>query len=165
MSGKIRKCRSVLVYAGIGTMIFAVWSVIKLALLFIFDSEDSQKLLDALEVQQEIRIPIEIATVIFMALGALVFFFVGKAAVREGKGRKRGFGYIVFACVLAAVVLLGIIEEFSTETVRISAYETIGSALIDISSLIALCDIIYYGIRLKTAEKKAHEQGGAADAD
>ena len=161
MEKELRKCQHMLVEAGTGIILFAVWNVAKVNLylgLSLFPTE----LLHTAAVEAGVD---EKSLAIFTAtLVALVMIFqlsvrlyIGLSATGEGKGKNKSWIYLVLTAVLLITNIRADWQTFGVE--RILAGEKMSVELItgicmEAASLYVLLELLISGIRVKKLRKQ-----------
>ena len=157
---ELRKYQSIMTSVGAGIMMFAVWSFIRMFLLFIING--------AAVYQYFIRIagdeikPGEAAAYITFVYTILAVFtvvslicqvYVGSCAVAEGRGRiKRRHLYIVFAVIMiisSAVSICMIIAELITGTDTDVPEEFRTSAVVEFTLMVMLIEMVYASFKVR----------------
>lgn len=144
-----RRCRSYLVSSGLGAIIFGIWSVAKLAMYILFDSEYIDRLIGSASVVPGWRTFVIVFIFIVTGIDMLLHFYVGFAARAEGRGKKKGYRYVVVTFFMIAFLAFGIIFNVSSDVFWENIGDAIVTLIIDLTSLFVLCDIAVASIRLK----------------
>ena len=164
MERELRKFQNMLVDAGTGVILFAVWSVARVNIylgLSHFIIEELNR------TAQEIGIS-ETFFLIFMAsmvAGVLLFMlgtrlYIGLNAIAEGKGKAKPFAYLVLTAVLLVTDIHTNLQVFGVD--RILAGEKISMELImgicmELASVYVLLEVLISGIRVKILRKRMKE--------
>ena len=163
MEKKLRKYESNLIASGFATVLFGIWLVAK-ALLGAFLITSNNQAADTLDIPSEvletnsdafglIMIVLIVAVMAILLVGVLIRIYIGRSADADAKGRKKkGWAYVVWAIILAAGDIYGIINTWMTVS-RINLVSTLFSSLLDIASLVALIDLIISAIYVKKLRK------------
>ena len=155
MDVKIRKAQTNLVSAGVGILVFAVWSVVRTT-IFYFSGEST--LLDGVPEDARTNLLIKITTIIMLVIVTLVDLLfrvnISRSAIAEGKGIKKRNGYLVCAMFLVLVYSAGIaiyavgiagkIDDF-----EILKMDTLITLIVDSTSLYILLLMILSAFRLR----------------
>ena len=164
MEKKLRKHQNLLVEAGAGVILFAVWSVTRVN-LFLALSDLSVN--DVYDVADELGLngTFFLAFMIFVFASILlcqlsIRLYIGLSATAEGKGRTKGWAYLVMAAVLLVTDAQLNWEAFGVE--RILAGEAITLHLLvgifmELASMYILLELLISGICVKTLRKKMKE--------
>ena len=161
MERKLRKYQNRLVDAGMGVILFAVWSVAKVNLylgLSTFPMEELHK--TALEFGiSEKHLLLFIITIIAVILlcQLSVRLYVGLSAAAEGKGKPKSYSYLVLAVVLFIIEIQTAVQSFGVD--RILAGEELSINLItglcmEAASIYVLLELMTSGICVKKLRKK-----------
>lgn len=159
MEAKLRKHRSRLKISGYAVIAFGLWSIIRIFLMRYFDPLSFEAMLG-----EETDIPREfydevvfIGLLVFLSVDLLYRFFVGRAAIREGNGKKRKIIYAFFALVYGLISVCGDIHY--TVLLFSQGGRLIGltDILVDLSACVAMFEIVYSAAAIRVLEKKARE--------
>lgn len=167
MSRKLRKQQNLLVDAGMGVILFAIWSVVQVNLylgLSSFSVEEFRKAAESIGLGMlELDFFIIFITVILVAillwqLG--IRLYIGLCATAEGKGTKKGWAYLVLAAMLLVINLRSSFQIFIVD--RLLAGEKLSVNLVtcicmEAASLYVLLELLISGIRVKMLRKKMKE--------
>ena len=164
MEKELRKCQNTLVEAGTGVILFAVWSVVKINLYFglsTFDFEEVYHVAADFGLDEKmflIIMVIVIAAILLWQLG--IRTYIGLSAAAEGKGKTKGYGYLVWAAILVVTDIQINWQAFGVD--RILAGEGISVNLItslcmELASVYVLMELLISGIRVKRLRKKMNE--------
>lgn len=153
---RLRKNQSTLAVIGLGVIAFGVWSVIKSVLYAALNSGD---LLNSLTENTE-RVFFWLLMGIVLAMDLSLRLHVGLSAIAEGKGRKKGRGYIVLAFLMA----LTSFALFALGIVLLRGSEAPGAALVSLvveaTSCILLVEMAVSAIKVRRLRKALMEQEG-----
>ena len=162
MEKKLRKYESNLIASGFATILFGIWLVAKslLGALLITsnsDAADSIDITDEMERNPEalaiLIVLMIVALMIVLIIGVVVRIYIGRSADADAKGRKKkGWAYVVWAIILAAVDIYGIATTWMAVS-RINLMSTIFTSVLDVASLAALIDLIISAINVKRLRK------------
>ena len=164
MDKKLRKQQNLLVDAGTGVILFAIWSVAKVNLYLGVSSFLLEELNKA---ALEYGVSEKVLLLLMGSILALVLLwmlcsrlYIGLNAIAEGKGRKRGWAYLV----LTAVLLLTDMQTFwQVNLVSIlfgglqNAFSMSVSFVLELVSLYMLLELLICGIRVKRLRKMEKE--------
>ena len=150
---KMRRYQNLLTVSGLGVIIFGLWTVLKTILLLFLQEDMVDDLPDGLFYR----------VLFFTLIGGvllidfLIRLFVGLSARAEGFGKKKGYGYIVVAILIAIASLASLVLIFF-DTADRSILELIVSFIVEATSMIATVEL---GIRLNPDEAAAiiHHMG------
>ena len=169
MDIQIRKTQSNLISAGIGVMVFAMWSFLR-SLIYIINGDPGIN-----EAMQEVskehidypgmRIVLVAGLLIAAAADMLFRFYIGRSAISEGKGNRKSSKYIVLSCILVFLYIFGIMGHIAGMAGKLDDYnlqnmDTILSLAIDLTSLYILILLIYSASRLRKLLKLQQAESG-----
>lgn len=149
---RLRRYQNLLTISGLGVIAFGAWSVLKTILLLFFRK-------DYLE-----RIPDDnlFRVILFVMIGGILLFdfairlFVGLSARAEGKGKKKGYAYIVIAILMALFSLASLVMIFF-DTSYTSIPELIVSVIVEATSLIVIIELLVGAFTVKKLQKERGE--------
>ena len=157
MDRKLRKYQNLLVNAGSGVILFAVWSVAKMNLylgISGFFLDEVYKFAEEFGIGKKF-----FAGFLFAAVtGVLIWqlstrLYIGINAVKEGKGTSRGWVYLV----VAALLLITDVQAFFG-MIKPGTYDgtltAIGGLCVEAASLYVLVELLISGIQVKLLRKK-----------
>ena len=163
----LRRYQNNLIVSGYAVMLFTLWTVLKAVLTaFLIDdstglnAEEEEALFMLLEETGMLQILITIF-IIAAVIGLLVILmriYIWRCANAEGKGKKKGYFYVVLAMVLAvinALSIIGVWFGFSDE----GLLSVIVSVLFDAASLFSLLELIFSSIKVKKLRKVLQAEG------
>ena len=164
MDKKLRKRENLLVDAGKGVILFAVWSVAKVNLYLGMSSfilEELHKAALESGVSEKTLIVLMgslLAVILLWMLGSRLY--IGLNAIAEGKGKKKGWAYLV----LTAVLLLTDMQTFWQVNLASilfgglkNAFSMSVSFVLELVSLYILLELLICGIRVKRLRKMEKE--------
>lgn len=152
---QLRKNQNTLIVVGLGVIAFGVWSVIKSVLLTAFNGES----LAALSEQGTAYVAaFWILLGISLALDLRLRFYVGLAAINEGRGRKKRKAYIVWAFLMAFMGALTVVAGLAT----IGRYEAIGTTVVTVivetTSCVLLVEMALAALKVKKLCRQLEKQ-------
>lgn len=153
MDAKLRKHRYKLMYSGYAVIAFGVWSIIRMFLM---------KYLDPLGLTDMIGGPddgYEELAFILMIVGLLIDLlfrlYVGRSAIREGRGRCRRITYVVFA-ILYTVIYVWSDGIYLARTFREGfSANVLATAIVDLSTCVAMAEIIVSSLSIRRLGKES----------
>lgn len=104
---KLRKCETTLVNAGGGVILLAVWNVIKSIMLSISDNGEFLQVSTSTSTDFTSRVITVVSWIIGTAAVLCVQIYIGRRAIAEGRGKKRGSGYLILAGIGIAAEICG----------------------------------------------------------
>ena len=161
MEIELRKRQNRLVDAGVGVILFAIWSVAKVNLylgLSMFPIDQLYETADQAGINEKFFLAFMITIVAAILLWQLsTRLYIGLAAVAEGKGKKKGWGYLVLTAVLLIIDIQTSWENFIVE--RILAGEGLSVNLItgicmEAAAVYAMLELLISGIIVKKLRRQ-----------
>lgn len=161
MERELRKQQNLLVAAGIGVILLNVWSIAKLNMYLGMSGE---LLAEIRSIAHQSGIHETAFYVLFwtiisimMAASLGIHMYIGVSAVSDGRGRKKGYGYILAATGLLLFSLNVMWQSFFED--GWSTWETfdpnqITGFLMELTFLYVLLELLIAGIRVKRLRKQ-----------
>ena len=149
---KMRRYQNLLTVSGLGVIIFGLWTVLKTILLLFLQENMVDDLPDGLFYR----------VLFFTLIGGvllidfLIRLFVGLSARAEGFGKKKGYGYIVVAILIAIASLASLVLIFF-DTADRSILELIVSFIVEATSTIATVELLVAAFTVKRLKKELGE--------
>lgn len=149
---KMRRYQNLLTVSGLGVIIFGLWTVLKTILLLFLQEDMVDDLPDGLFYR----------VLFFTLIGGvllidfLIRLFVGLSARAEGFGKKKGYGYIVVAILIAIASLASLVLIFF-DTADRSVLELIVSFIVEATSMIATVELLVAAFTVKKLKKELGE--------
>ena len=161
MERKLRKQQSLLVDAGTGVILFGVWGVAKVNLYLGL----SPIFLEAIHLMaQEVDFSEKMFVAIIWFIAAMwmamemgVRLYVGLSAIAEGKGKKKGYLYLLVAASMLMITLSQCWATFGPEALAESNVDMslILSFCMELVSIYVILELLIAGIRVKRMKKTA----------
>ena len=149
---KMRRYQNLLTVSGLGVIIFGLWTVLK-TILLLFMQED---MLDDLPDGLFYRVLFFTLIGGVLLIDFLIRLFVGLSARAEGFGKKKGYGYIVVAILIAIASLASLVLIFF-DTADRSILELIVSLIVEATSMIATVELLVAAFTVKKLKKELGE--------
>ena len=165
----IRRSQNNLIVVGTGTILFSVWTAIKmLGTLFLLRDETvaaARRFVDGSDAavsDTSIFYALLVVTIIGLLLFVGIRTYVGLSAVSEGRGRRKGKGYLILAVIMITISFLGVItikigtdsqESFGAFTINSS----LSSFIIELTSMVMLAGMVFSAVRLRKAQRRASQ--------
>jgi len=149
---KMRRYQNLLTVSGLGVIIFGLWTVLKTILLLFMQEDMVDDLPDGLFYR----------VLFFTLIGGvllidfLIRLFVGLSARAEGFGKKKGYGYIVVAILIAIASMASLVMIFFDAGDR-SILELIVSFIVEATSMIATVELLVAAFTVKKLKKELGE--------
>lgn len=157
IEARIRKQQAILIYSGMGIIIFGVWSIVRLLLLRYLDA---QHFVDMLVPENAIEYSdyewlVLVIVVLMLLIDLMVRTYIGVSAIMEGYGRyRKRCVYIVVAAICAIVSISVDIIEIKSFFTGDTNFEMFLSAIVDITIHIATIEVVVAAIKLRMINKK-----------
>lgn len=159
MERKLRKQQSLLVDAGTGVILFGVWGIAKVFLYLGL----SPTFLEGLHIiTQEMEMDEKTFSAIlwfmfaiWLTIEMIVRLYVGLSAIAEGKGKKKGYCYLIVAAAMLGTTLSQGWEAFGPEALVKSNIDMslILSFCMELASVYVILELLVAGIRVKRMKK------------
>lgn len=153
---RIRRYNNNIVLSGAACIVFSVWDLMKFVMFVTTGTMDSMRenMIDLMKIADEdwdfYKLILYIVFAVVYVVVISVHLFIGINAMRFGNGRKFLRGFILFACIMEFVTILGIPSYFrDADELDIS----IASMWVDFTMIYLLFDMIYSTIRVKHLRK------------
>ena len=149
---KMRRYQNLLTVSGLGVIIFGLWSVLK-TILLLFMKEG---------ILSEIPDDTFVRVMFFLILGGillvdvLIRLYVGLSARAEGFGKKKGYGYVVIAILMALASLTSLVLIFFDSNEQ-SIWELIVSVIVEATSLVVTIELLVAAFTVKKLKKEMGE--------
>lgn len=155
MEKKLRKHRNTLVVAGSGVLLFGVWSVARFLMFLTMTPEILAEIRQA-GIAEDISPRVLTAIIAVMVGGVLAWelalrLYVGLSARAVGHGKKKSMLYLLVAAGLACSQLA------MTADVQAMSKQPLITLMLDLTSLYAMADVIYAGLRVQWLCRKKPE--------
>ena len=154
---KFRRDSNTLVILGIGVIMFAFWSIIKLLMQLLLNikifPEDLEK-----EYGPFIILISMVVLVIIMAVDVLIRLFVGLRACRDGRGVKVSKAYLIFNVLLIMGSLVSVFFVLqSIESAEGDFIDNYIGLLMELSSLFVSVEVLLAGISVRRYRRRMKE--------
>lgn len=175
MGAKKRKIQSTLYNSGLAFIVLGFWSAIKGSISLFLDygtllkdeihkfllSMDTEFVAEELRQLEDFVYMVLVGLIIGVAVIVLLFhFFIGRAAMREGKGKKKSIVYLIVAFLYLAfnvfIYIYGIVASGSADLFDYS------ELIVDLTVYFACSLIIISSIQLRRIAKQENAAGLAA---
>ena len=149
---KMRRYQNLLTVSGLGVIIFGLWSVLK-SILLLFMKEG---------ILSEIPDDTFVRVMFFLILGGillvdvLIRLYVGLSARAEGFGKKKGYGYVIIAILMALASLTSLVLIFFDSNEQ-SIWELIVSVIVEATSLVVTIELLVAAFTVKKLKKETGE--------
>lgn len=161
MEKELRKRQNMLVEAGTGVILLAVWSLVKVNLYLALSSislDDLYAVAEEVGLNKTFFLIFMIVTVLGVLLVYLgVRLYIGLSAAAEGKGKPKGYGYLVMAVVLLVTDVQSSYNTFWADRIQAGdamTFDLFASFCMEAFSAYVLLELVISGIRVKQLSKK-----------
>ena len=169
---KMRRTKDILLSSGTGVILFAVWGIVRTILNFTLvnknNNEDLAEVYAGLGEGQNADMIFAISASLAVALLAAevgLRLFVGLSARAESKGKKKGWAYVVIACIMIPIYIAGIVISIvNIVTVHTGVIDLIVTVIVEVTSLFAFIELVVSATRLKKMKKHQVELNGGEPA-
>lgn len=151
----LRKGQNNLVVIGYGVIAFGIWSVIKTVLYTALNT--GTNMLSSEEETVSI-VMFWIMMFVFLVFELSLRLYVGFSAVYEGRGRKKRFGYIILALLMALISFALVAANLAAFGSDESPGKTVVTIIVEASSSIMLIEMAIFAVRVKRLGRKLAEQ-------
>ena len=161
MEKELRKRQILLFEAGVGVILFAVWNITKVNLYLGLTPLPVDALYEE-AAKNGISEKFLIISLIIVAVGILLWqlfirLYIGTSAAAEGKGKKKGYAYLVGAAVL-------LVSDFQINWQAFDVQSILAGEEISVNQFMSICmeeasayvllQLLLSGIRVKKLRKK-----------
>lgn len=170
---KLRKYRYNITISAYGTVVLGVWNILKYVLYLVLDTAFFDRMIETFNYSYDDERSIIVICFILLAIDLLARLLISRSAIQEIKGsrkengKKQGSAYIVFGIIVAVSYITMDISNLSF-IAQITDWDLlvdqIVTTLVDITSIYALCDLIYCVFRFRILSHKLEIEGGECDA-
>ncbi len=156
---KLRRSRDALSISGRAIVAFGLWDIARAFLSSAYGSslgqndEEIERVFADFDIENmELLAIIALIVLVLLFLSIFLRFHVGLAAHSEARGKKKGWGYVVLAAVMAlnntALAIVSYTFLFVTRS-YLSLAGTLITSIIDLTSIYAYVDLIRSAITVK----------------
>lgn len=142
---EVRYHKSTLIYSGGAVIVFGIWGAIKLLILA---QADPIGLQDYLTESGSLA-----SLLVATAVDLLFRFYIGLSAIGEGKGKKKGKGYLILGGIYYVVGFFSYLAFLTPHIASTSIWDLTASFIIDATSCIAVFLIIRSSLHLRKLAK------------
>lgn len=159
METQLKKYLNTLMITSIGVISFSLWSAIKSVMYLVSSADMFHELAEEIVLEE---LPSEVVLKFFYFIVAFVLIsevlirlFVCMSAIREAKGKKTGYGYVIVGIYLFVSSLILFIQNALTfYNATTSIFDTIISIVIEITSVYTLGELLFAAIMIKMLKRK-----------
>ena len=149
---KMRRYQNLLTVSGLGVIIFGLWSVLKTILLLFM----KEGILSEIPDDTFVRVMFFLILGGILLIDVLIRLYVGLSARAEGFGKKKGYGYVVIAILMALASLTSLVLIFF-DTNEQSIWELIVSVIVEATSLVVTIELLVAAFTVKKLKKELGE--------
>ena len=158
MDREQRKYQNTLIVTGGGVIAFGIWSLVRFMTYFLLNTRTMMELL-GLESREDV-IFVYLIVFIMLLIDLAVRVFVGRAAIMEGTGRKKGYVYIAAGVVLLMLTATSVYNDFLTfSRSHNDVLDGYAATLADVTSMFILAEMLITAVRLKQMYRKQDKAG------
>ena len=157
---QLRKNQDTLKIVGLGVIAFGAWSVVKTVLYSMLQWNTISGNWNGYEENKTLAVTVYVILLIFfLGIDITVRLLIGRAAIAEGRGKKKGFGYIVAAFLIAVLSLtmlaLGFLMPGQTYG---SPIDVVIAVIVELTSGITLLEMCFSALRVRKLCRQLAEQ-------
>lgn len=155
IKAKIRKYRRNIEISGKVIIAFGLWAVLKFVIQFALDREKLKTVLYIPDIDNALVMLISWGSTIFVLIFVfLLYYYIGRSAVRFAQGTKKGKAFLVIAFILSVLNIISIPNYFNTGRGTTQNLDTIiASIMVDLTTSFMVFDMIVSAIRLSIVTK------------
>ncbi len=153
----VRRYKSNIRLNGRYYIFFGLWAAVRSFMMLTLDDSILKEAFAEMEVEEAIRGFVEFFVIVVLILIMLcilaIHFFVGISAIRYSRGKSKNRIFLLIAAIDIIVIVLSVPNDFPNG-IRASA---IAAAMVDITQVIMLGNMLYSVIRIKSLTEAAKE--------
>ena len=138
--------------SGLVVIIFGLWSVLKTILLLFM----KEGILSEIPDDTFVRVMFFLILGGILLIDVLIRLYVGLSARAEGFGKKKGYGYVIIAILMALASLTSLVLIFF-DTNEQSIWELIVSVIVEATSLVVTIELLVAAFTVKKLKKEMGE--------
>lgn len=157
---QLRKNQDTLKIVGLGVMAFGAWSIIRTILYITSQWSSIVEEITVPEVSETImKTMYFIMTAVVLAVEIAIRLYIGRSAVAEGKGERKGPGYIVVAFLITLIGLALTFTAIVVPGIRIELnLEALMSLFVEITSAVITLEMCWSAVRVRKLLRQLAEQ-------
>ena len=158
---QLRKNQDTLKIVGLGVMAFGAWSVVKTILSTTLQWSTIIGEMNVPGVDRRIQgIAFIIMSAVILAVEIAIRLYIGRAAIAEGKGEKRGPGYIAVTFVITVLGLAMTIASIVVPGLRTElSLDVLVSLFVELTSTIVALEMCWSAIQVRKLRRQLAERG------
>ena len=151
---RYRRSLSTLIILGTGVIVFGFWGIIKLAAQLFFGIE-LFKPEDLEGFDETAKMIVTVLVFVFMAIDVILRLIVGLKAIREGREKKTGKGYLVI-CLFLIIVSAYSVYLLAADLINMeeSFIDSFVAVFMELSSLVIALEVFIASISVKRYKSK-----------
>ena len=151
---RYRRSLSTLIILGTGIIVFGFWGIIKLAAQLFFGI-DLFRPGDLDGFDETAKMIVTVLVFVFMAIDVILRLIVGLKAIREGREKKTGKGYLVI-CLFLIIVSAYSVYLLAADLINMeeSFIDSFVAVFMELSSLVIALEVFIAGISVKRYKSK-----------
>lgn len=172
---KIRKSQNTLIVVGTGTVLFSIWSAVKLlSVVFLLRQEIVEAIFKQTGTAEDIPENIlfwvvAVLCIIFALVVMGIRIYVGLSAIAEGQGKKRSIFYIIIAVLMILLTTLSVCMSFfiakdPDQFSVLTGDQSFSAMIIDATSVIMLTQMVVSALRIRQFNRRRKNSKGKIHA-
>ena len=155
MQLELRRQQNNLVILGGGVIAFNLWGLLKMLLILITANTQKNYILQDVGEGMAEKIAFYVLFFIFIFADLLFRIYIGRSAIAEGRGKRKGTLYLLFAILLFVFYMAGIgLNMF----IKLAEYESledrIVQTVIEITSAVIYLELFISALRTRAIQRK-----------
>ncbi|MBO5572958.1 MAG: hypothetical protein J5947_01790 [Clostridium sp.] len=155
MQLELRRQQNNLVILGGGVIAFSLWGLLKMLLILITANTQKNYILQDVGEGMAEKIAFYVLFFIFIFADLLFRIYIGRSAIAEGRGKRKGTLYLLFAILLFVFYMAGIgLNMF----IKLAEYESledrIVQTVIEITSAVIYLELFISALRTRAIQRK-----------
>lgn len=151
----LRRQQNNLVILGGGVIAFSLWGLLKMLLILITANTQKNYILQDVGEGMAEKIAFYVLFFIFIFADLLFRIYIGRSAIAEGRGKRKGTLYLLFAILLFVFYMAGIgLNMF----IKLAEYESledrIVQTVIEITSAVIYLELFISALRTRAIQRK-----------
>lgn len=155
MQLELRRQQNNLVILGGGVIAFSLWGLLKMLLILITANTQKNYIIQDVGEGTAEKIAFYVLFFIFIFADLLFRIYIGRSAIAEGRGKRKGTLYLLFAILLFVFYMAGIgLNMF----IKLAEYESLEDRIvrtvIDITSAVIYLELFISALRTRAIQRK-----------
>ena len=161
---ELRRYRNMLAVSGVGVIIFGIYFVIRTTMDFYLHPEEFSGMFEDISVPRIfVWIAFWVILSVFFVLYFLVWLYVGRSALKEGRGEKKRTLYLVPVLLQILLLIISIISDFREMAVAAGFLEGTANIrnitiVLDLTFLYILAVLLVSAIRCRKIESRLRKK-------